>query len=494
MEPDQLPNLFPDSSRDIANTIFVRLGIYIIQRVVSFIKVVVFAHIFYPSSIGYFALLQSWMMILTSIGSIGFRESIIRHQEKDTNFINTVFSINLIVNISIWVVIAISTIILSKYIQDSRTIFYWLLLSVITISPICMMPVYCWERDLSLKQVAIPGLISETITLLVTLLSNYYTNDQVTSLFLGYSFGLFISWIWIWIASPYRFSFHVELSSVKRILNFGLPVAVDSINSRLTLSGDSMLIGNYWGPLQLGYYTNSLAPFQFITSSLGILDSVTLPLFAKYNNNQEVIRKLFSNLNLIWAIVGFGLGGGIFIFADQIVALAFGKGWEATIPIMKVLAISFAFRYVSGYAYSNLAIVRGRTSYLLKWGIVTSIFLFTVGNFIIRDFGAIGAAWYWLIQLVIFVPLVRFPLIHQEIGDLKHLRLMVVPIFSGMISCLIAYYLTTIFPANLLCLIIEGIIYGSIYSVLMALFSKQTTEAISFLKRSIKQNLASRNS
>jgi O-antigen/teichoic acid export membrane protein len=486
MEFKSLEETAENPSPDIFKNISFRLGLYILQRIISFARIIVFAHIFLPSSIGFFALLQSWMSLVTSIGNVGFRESIIRNQKKDQDLIDTVFSLTIVISCCLWVIIAISSLFVTKYVDNTSFIFSWLIISLMSFTPIGMLPVYCWERDLILKYVAIPTLISESATFLITVAIYFLMGKQIESLFIGYSLGLLISWIWVWGKSTHKFKFHINMTYIRPLFSFGFPIAIDSINGRITLSGDSVLVGNYWGAQSLGFYTNALAPFQFITSSLNIFDSITLPIFAKFNHLQVIIKKLFNYLNMTWAIIGFGMGSFIFLFADYIVRTAFGPEWETSIPLMRVLAISFAFRYVTGYAYGNLAIVRGRTPYLLKWGIVTSIFIFTVGNLLIYKYGSIGAAWFWVIQLIIFAPLVRFPLIIQELGDLKYLKLVIIPVLSGLIACGVVLIMRHFFNSTNIEIFSEIITFILIYLLSIFVFDKDVLIAINYIKNTLR--------
>lgn len=481
IEDTPSPNI-NNFSASLLKNITQRIILYVFQRLITLIRIIIFAHVFLPSSIGFLALLQSLMGLAIAIGNIGFRESIIRDQDKNQKHIDTIYTITIITSFCLWLMILISAIYIKRFINNPDFEQGWLLLSLMAFTPLGMLPSYCWERDLSLTNVAIPNLISEILTTCITLTIFALSKKQIESLFIGYSLGVIISWIWIWYKSKYKFSIKIDKSYLHDLFSFGFPLAIDSINSRISLSGDSMLIGKYWGTEIVGFYTNALAPFQLTSSSLAIIDSITLPIFAKYHHENSVIEKLFTYLNMIWAILGFGSGCFIFLFSDLIVHIAFGQGWEQSIPLMRILSISFAFRYATGYAYGNLAIVRGRTSYLMKWGFATSIFIFTVGNYLIHKYASIGAAWFWIIQLIIFVPLVRFPLIIQELGNLDFFKKLMKPILAGLISSIVILCIRNYINIISIKSSIQIVIYLFIYFTCIFLFDKDVINAISYTK------------
>jgi hypothetical protein len=107
------------------------------------------------------------------------------------------------------------------------------------------------------------------------------------------------------------------------------------------------------------------------------------------------------------------------------------------------MAVSFVIRFCSGYAYDNLVLVRGRTTYLMKWGFVNTALIATVGLGMILHYGAIGGAWFWIFQAAVFTPMLRLPLIYQELRTFEFVGHVWQPVLAGAVAALCAHELRT---------------------------------------------------
>ena len=81
---------------------------------------------------------------------------------------------------------------------------------------------------------------------------------------------------------------------------------------------------------------------------------------------------------------GITLGMPLVLFPEEIVLLFFGEDWLGVAPIMRVMSISFVIRFCTGYADDNLVMLRGRTRFMLKWGIINTVLVLTLGSFMIK--------------------------------------------------------------------------------------------------------------
>jgi hypothetical protein len=106
---------------------------------------------------------------------------------------------------------------------------------------------------------------------------------------------------------------------------------------------------------------------------------------------------------------------------------------------------------------------------MMKWGFVNTLLVFTVGWWMIHSLGPIGGAWFWVLQAVLLIPLVRFPLIHQELNTLEYLRHVWQPVLSGVIASLCGYLIIVLLPnGSFINIMVSMIGYAMVY--ILALF------------------------
>lgn len=464
---------------------------FLIQRSLTLVKMAVFARVFAPESIGQLALLTSIVTFVGGLSNIGSRESVIRDQSGDKDRLNTNFTLSIVISLILTVGLIFVTPFLGKII-GSRFQSNWLIpLSIVILSVPAMFPTYIWERDLKLGRVGAPGIINEFCSLGATLIIMIITGNPLPSLIWGHIAGFIISIGWIWLSSREKPKLHLTRSEVKPLLSFGLPIAFDTVNYRVTQGGDNLIVGWLWGDAALGFYNVAWNLPNAISSFFGVFDFMVLPLFAQTNGDTGRLREIFNYTNKLIAVVGFPLGCALALYADPIVRVIYGPNWEPAIPILQLMAISFAFRFASGFSYGPLAIVRGRTLYLMKWGVVNSIFVILLGIILISNLGPIGGAWLWVIQLVILGPLVRFPLIIQELGTLEYLKSLSPPILSGLVASLGTAILLFTATLDTRVYIISIVLFLVLYFTSLLLLD---SELVEFLRKIRQIIITQRNS
>ena len=71
----------------------------------------------------------------------------------------------------------------------------------------------------------------------------------------------------------------------------------------------------------------------------------------------------------------------------------------------------------------------------------------TLGLYMIQQMGAIGGAWFWIFQAAVFTPMLRLPLIYQELRTLEFVGHVWQPIVSAAAAALCTHNLRVSAPA-----------------------------------------------
>lgn len=133
-------------------------------------------------------------------------------------------------------------------------------------------------------------------------------------------------------------------------------------------------------------------------------------------------------------MVAVFFGCALALFTPDLIGLIYGREWLEAVPLVRLFAVAFILRAATGYHWYSLAVLFGRTRYIMWCGIASAAFMMVVGTPLIWRFGLLGGAYYSLAQLGIMGPLVRFPLIRQTLGDLSYLRGTVPSLLSGSVA------------------------------------------------------------
>lgn len=422
-----------------------RMGGIIFIQLLTIIRIMIFARIFTPEILGTAALAAGSVAIMSVLADWGFKQSVIRSQDKSPDFANTAYALAWIFSLIVFcITIFVAPIFSQVYSSDLTQ--YIRFLALTTLSLPIFFPLVFWEKGLNFGHPTAMVIVQAVTTLAITIIVQLVFQLGVWSLLIGQVAGIMLSGIYIWVFASYRPSLHIVRKYVRPILAFGGPLMAQGLNSEAMSRGDSLMLGTFAGTTQIAYYNFAWKLPAMIGSATRSIDLIFYPVFARIHDDKYAMERVFNLVNKVWSIIGSFSGVFIIIYADVIVRILFGPDWGPVIPLLRVMTITFIIRYCTGYGYDNLVLVRGKTPYMMKWGFVNTVLLFTVGLLFIREMGAIGGALFWLLQVLLLIPLIRFPIIYKEFGNLDFLHHVWQPLLSGLLAGIFAYLFIQISP------------------------------------------------
>lgn len=192
---------------------------------------------------------------------------------------------------------------------------------------------------------------------------------------------LLVYGIGCWLACSWRPTLEWNLRESRSQVTFGAQISGFNFVNFFARNGDNILIGWYWGATLLGVYAKAydmlLAPLQQLSAPLA---NTLQPILGRLRDEPERYRKAFLKAYTPAVLAMLPVGAVMFMLPESVVAVVFGKGWEAATPVVQWLGIAVAVQLVgSGTGTLFLSQQRGR-DYAVT-GLITSTI--TVASFII---------------------------------------------------------------------------------------------------------------
>lgn len=455
-------------------------------RLLSILRVIIFARLFLPEYIGLANLTVTCLGFLSIFGNFGFSQFIIKEKDISQKSSDTVFTISFFISICLLLICFISAPLFSCFFTNNLNLYIYFLAIILLEIPLKLPSVF-WEKKLKFGYSTLIPLITEFFTILTTILAELLFHLNVFSLLIGTVSGLGFSIIYIWLFAIYRPKFNLDKITSSKLFSFGTPVMVQGFNGYAMSKGDNLMVAKFWGNTQLAYYNFAWQMPLLISAFVQTIDGMLLPVYSKFNENLNDLRRLFNLHNKIWSIFGSFFGMFLILYADIIVLTIYGEKWIEVVPILRIMAISFVIRFCTGYGYDHLVIIKNRTSYMMKWGFVNTVLVFTLGLFLIKILGPIGGAWFWVIQCITLIPLMRFTLIYSELKSLNFLNYIWQPVLCCVISLISGFlslkYLTLLHPLNI---VFSMLLYILTYILLLFIIDKQLLNDIKKIIKLIK--------
>lgn len=446
-----------------------RTSCIVLTRIISIFRVMVFARIFMPDQLGIAALASSCVVMVTVLGEIGLHQSIIRDKRESPHTSDTAFSLSVIISVGFFLLVILIAPLLSTIFRANISSYVCFLAFTILARPLNL-PKAFWDRSLKFGLVSVIPLIGDAGGFIIAVAVQLIFHLGIWSLLIGEATGVFLSTFYVWTFAEFRPRLRLDYTQVKTLLSFGFPFMIQQVNGMVMQRGDNLIVGATCGTIQLAYYNLAWQLPMMVSALAGSLDSMLFPIYARIDGEQEKVIRLFNLSNKMWSLFGAAFTIPLIIYAESVVHILYGATWLPAIPIIKVMILSFTIRFCTGYAYDNIVLVRGRTKYMMKWGFVNTGLIVTVAWGMIYWMGSIGGAWFWVLQAVILIPLVRLPLIKQEVGTLDFLHHIWQPILSGVLTGLICWMLLPYMPlVHILRLGVGLMLYFALYSSILLL-------------------------
>ena len=168
-------------------------------------------------------------------------------------------------------------------------------------------------------------------------------------------------------ATRWRPGFEFSATDLHGVIRFSGGVLGAALLNYLNRNADNFLIGRFLGALALGYYNIAyqlmLLPLTYVSSSIG---AVAYPALVQLQDDLDHYRRVYLWTCSLIAFVSFPMMSGLFVVADQFVAVVLGSKWLPAITVLKILCPLSMVQSIAttvGLIYTST----GRTKTLFLW-------------------------------------------------------------------------------------------------------------------------------
>lgn len=160
------------------------------------------------------------------------------------------------------------------------------------------------------------------------------------------------------------------LAAASPLLAVGLPLAALNVVAYWARSVDSLLIGRWAGPVELGLYNRAYGLMLLPLAQAGTLAaSLLLPALARLQHDREAARTTYLRAQGALALVVMPLLAVAWSAADDLVAVLFGRAWRDAGELLRVLLLAGLLQ-VTTVLVSAACGSHGQTRALLRQGLV----------------------------------------------------------------------------------------------------------------------------
>lgn len=178
--------------------------------------------------------------------------------------------------------------------------------------------------------------------------------------------GICIKTIYIWFKSPWRPRLIFSISSFKNFFSFSGNLVLNSFLDVFFNQGIGMIIGKFYTPAKLGYYSKAQntasLPSTFLYS---MVENVVFPVLSKIKDNETQLLNVYSRFMRVMSLVMFFAMMLCTSISKPLIIFLYSDKWLPAVVYMQLFCLNFMFYHIHGINW-NLLIVKGRSDWAFK--------------------------------------------------------------------------------------------------------------------------------
>lgn len=337
---------------------------------VSFVISVLLARILSPSDYGVVGMIGIFMAIAQTFIDSGFGSALIRKKDCTDEDYSTAFYFNIVVGIVCYFILFFSAPLIASFFDTPilkdivRVLSINLFLGSLTIVQSAKL-----TAAVDFKSQAKISLVATIISGGVGLLMAY-SGYGVWSLVYQSVSSSVVRTILFWVVTKWRPQRTFSKQSFKYLFAFGSKILSASLLHTVYANLTTILIGKFYTPKDLGYYTRGENLAVLPSSNLtGILQSVTYPILAKIQDDDARLISIYRKYIRITSMVIFF---GMFLMAalaKPLIITLFTDKWENSIIYLQVFCFAYMFDHICQLNL-NILYVKGRSDLVLRLEVI----------------------------------------------------------------------------------------------------------------------------
>jgi O-antigen/teichoic acid export membrane protein len=374
------------------------------RQIVSVLVFLVLARLLEPSAFGVIALTGVLIALLQAFVDQGFSDAVVQRERLDREHLDTAFWANVAIAIVFAAVLVLSAGLIADAFREPTVapVLRWLSPAIV-IGALAGVQNGLLRRNLSFKSLALRSLVGISVGGCVGV-AMAIAGYGVWSLVGQQLAGAASSAVVLWTSSEWRPRLRFSFRHLKELASFGISILGTRLLNLVNRRSDDLIIGIALGPIALGFYTVAYRVLLIMTDVLTTaVSQVALSTFARFQTELPRVRRTFYGATKMTSLLAFPAYTAMAVLAPLVVPVLFGHHWDASIPVMQVLAfigIVHSVAFLDGAVLTAL----GRPSVVAK---LTALNAATnvVAFLIAVHWGILGVAFAYVVRAYLVQPL-----------------------------------------------------------------------------------------
>lgn len=189
-----------------------------------------------------------------------------------------------------------------------------------------------------------------------------------------------------------RFRLTIDVPFWKRFLHDSLPLGGSALITFFYFKMDTILLSIMQGSAAVGTYGVAYKVMENLTFFPALLAGLILPLLSRaFSSDSARFREIADSTFRVFTIIAIPIVlGGVF-FAEPVIMIVSGSGFQDSVPVLRLLIVSLAFIFFGSF-FNMLLIVGNHQKALMKVLLAVAIVNISTNLILIPKYSYLGAA------------------------------------------------------------------------------------------------------
>ena len=459
---------------------------------ISFVSNIVLARLLTPDDYGTIGMLMIFIAVANTFVDGGFGSALIQKKEPTQEDYSTIFWWNMFLSIVLYGLLYLGAPAVARFYNLP------LLCDVLRVQGIVLIinALSIIQQNQLRKQLKFKRLA--TVTVISAILS---AGAAIILAYIGWGVWALVAQqlmlsgftaIQLWVLNKWYPLLIFSKESFKQLFGFGGFILVSNLINTFCNNVQALLIGRYFTPSVLGYYTQARKLEELASTSFSsIVDQVSYPVLAECQNDIDNLRAVLKKLLLCIAFITIPIMAILAINAHALIIFLYTNKWVECVPYFQILCIAGVAISMQGVLYYAVASL-GKSRELFIWTIIKrglALLVILAGTFSGGIYGlligTVLSSWIVYLSNAYLCSKHIHYTFTQQLLDLSPI------VIANLISYLISYYIGS---CIVLPIYLESIIVTTIYLAVYLLISyfikiKPLIDVYNILNNQIKRLL-----
>ena len=384
-----------------------------VNKVLQIVTSIIVARILAPEDYGMNGIIWAVILIMERFTQMGIQPAAVQNTDYDSanmdHVLDTLFISNVVRGLFLSVLMYVSGHWVAQF-YDSPQLealikfgsLYFLFNSFVNVGLTIRM------KNIDFKKLEIWQQLSSCLQLLI-MIALAVKLRNVWALLYGSVIGSALYTLSTYFVSPYKPRINFSKKVFFDLFGFGKYFILTEVLILLASRVDAIVIGKVLGMVELGFY---VLAYRIVCLNMiqitNVIYKITFPAFASIQDNTAMVIKVFTKslryfLSIVLPALAF-----LFIFASDIVLVAYGDKWMPIVPVLKIIIFVAALKSLENL-FKSIFQGTGHIEPLFKIHLACTIFFLICIYPATKMFGIIGSAYLLLVVTFLF-HIISWPL------------------------------------------------------------------------------------